>query len=265
MYLRIINTFTPLLPAVVFRKMNIIKYSLLLFFCCLISENIFPQGSFQEFDNRYGLDPQVFNGRKYSYFLPSGTGGHQYWLSQEFAEGFLEMRGKGDGETGRKGEEEKGRYREVYFLNYDVYNQKVLLKFEDESGAVQIIEMPDSRLDGFSLGDARFEILPYEEQDRIFQVLGNDKYKILIYCRKDLKLSNSTGYATYSFSLPLKTRYVLTEDRIRQFGSKGSFIKIFDPSVKPLINNYLKDKKISLKQASDRELSDLIDYISKLK
>lgn len=236
--------------------MNIIKNLLILAFFCLISENIFPQGTFKELDKAYGLDPAVFNGRKYSYFLPSGTGGNQYIFSVEFAEGLLEKRGKGEDEKGGKGE--------GYLLNYDIYNQKVLLKFEDESGAVQIIELPQDWLEGFSLGEAKFGILQYEGQERVFQVLGNGKYKILLYWRKDLNLSNTTGYATYSFSTPLKTKYVRKGDDIIQFSTKGSFSGIFDPVIKTEISKYLKDKKINLKKASDQELSDLIDFISTL-
>lgn len=223
---------------------------------CLFSETIFSQGTFTELDKAYGLDPAVFNGKKYAYFLPSGTGGHQYLFSVEFVAGDMEIRGKG--EEGKRG---KG---EEYLLNYDIYNQKVLLKFEDESGAVQIIEFPQDWLNSFSLREAQFIIIQYDGQERVFQTLGTGKYQILFYWRKDLNLSNSTGYATYSFSSPIKTKYVRTGDSIRQFNSKGSFIKIFDPAFKVGINKYMKDKKINLKQASDKELSDFIDFICTL-
>lgn len=236
--------------------MNIIKYSLLLVFFCLFSETIVSQGTFKELDKAYGLDPAVFNGRKYSYFLPSGTGGHQYLYSMEFVAGGMEIRGKGEEVKRGKGEE--------YLLNYDIYNQKVLLKFEDESQAVQIIEFPQDWLNSFSLGEVQFKIIQYEGQERVFQALGHGKYQILFYWRKDLNLSNSTGYATYSFSSPIKTKYVWTGDHIRQFNSRGSFIKIFDPAFKTVINKYMKDKKINLKQASDQDLSDFIDFISTL-
>jgi hypothetical protein len=86
----------------------------------------------------------------------------------------------------------------------------------------------------------------------------------LYYWRKNLKLSNFTGHANYTFLPPVKTRYVLTRGKLHPFNSKGSLIAIFDPGHKLEIKNYMKNNKISLKQASDQVMTELINFIGNL-
>jgi hypothetical protein len=247
--------------------MNSLIRSLLLAFLLIFSGKLTSQDAFSELDKVYGLDPSIYNGKKYSYFLPSGTGGNQFFSSAEYVKGGVVVkRGKGEEETRRQGEEVTGgRWYYDLFLNYDVYNQKLLLQYIDETGAAQIIEVSEAWLEGFSLGDKEFRYLKFDSGSRIFQVLGNGKYRVLYHWRKTFNLSNSAGNSIYTFSTPGKSRYVLIDGEIRSFGSKGSFIKQFDPVHKAEIKNYLKVNGLNLKKASDQEVTELINYISNLK
>ena len=231
--------------------------SLILALLTFCSGTLFSQHTFRELDRVYGLDPLLFNGKKYSYFMPSGTGGNQFFFSAEFVKGGLVIRGQGEEETRRKGEKD-------FLLNYDVYNQKLLLKFTDETGAEQIIEVSEAWLEGFSLDDLNFIYIKDENESRIFQVLGTGSYKVLYYWRKNLILTNTATASSYAFTSPIKTSYLLIDGKPRQFGSKGSFMKLFNPAHKVEIKNYLQANGINLKKASDRAMTDLINYISNL-
>jgi hypothetical protein len=66
------------------------------------------------------------------------------------------------------------------------------------------------------------------------------------------------------FSAPLKSNYVMAGDEIYPFGSKGGFIKLFDPEHKTAIKNYLREHRINPKKSSDAVMTELIDYISNL-
>jgi hypothetical protein len=229
--------------------MNSLIRSLLLTSLIIFSGKLISQDTFHEMDKVYGLDPLLYNGKKYSYFLPSGTGGNQFLASSAFVEGDMVIRGKGV----------KG-----VLLNYDIYNQKLLLQYADETGAFQIIEVSEAWLEHFSLGDMNFIYLAGNEQDRIYQALGDGPYRVLYYWRKSLKLSNSMGDGNYTFSPPVKTRYVLVNGELHPFRSKGSLIRIFDPAHKPAIKRYFHENGINPKKASDQAMTELINFIGNL-
>ncbi len=234
----------------------------LLLFC---SGTLFSQHTFQDLDRVYGLDPLLFNGKKYSYFLPSGTGGNQFFSSAEFVWGGIVVKGcSGEVVKGCSGEVVKGKSDKDLLLNYDVFNQKLLLKFFDETGAEQIIEVSEAWLESFDLGPVNFICLRENDETRIYQVLGDGPCKILYYWRKNLKLINTATASSYTFTSPVKTSFVLIDGKPRPFGSKGSFTKLFNPAHKVEIKNYLQANGINLKKASDQAMTDLINYIGNL-
>jgi len=230
--------------------MKTIFRSLLLSCFFFITGIILSQELYKESDKVYGPDPLIYNGKKYAYFLPSGTGGNQFLYSEEFAEGAIVIKGKTF--TGIK-------------INYDIYNQVLLLKYDDETGSPQIIEVSEAWLEGFSLGQTGFRYLEFKGESRFYQVLGSGSQKVLYQWRKTLKLNSSVGNSQFMFSAPLKSNYVMAGDEIYSYGSKGGFIKLFDPAHKTAIKNYIRENKINPKKSSDRVMTDLMDYISNLK
>jgi hypothetical protein len=226
-----------------------IKRSLLVYTFFLVSGIICSQGLYEQADKVYGLDPLLYNGKKYTYFLPPGTGGNQYFLSSDFITGEVTIRGKSF--TG-------------ILLNYDIYNQRLLLQYNDESGAVNILEISEAWLERFHLGPSEFIFLTNEGDSRIYQVLGDGPFYILYHWRKDLRLTNSTGASNYSFSPPQKNRHVLIGGILYPLRSEGGFVGLFKPEHKMEIKSYMHTNKINLKNSSDREMTELINYIGNL-
>ncbi len=109
-------------------------------------------------DKVYGLDPTLYNGKKYTYFLPASTGSHQYLFSPDYVSGSVTINGK---------------TYEGILLNYDIYNQQLLLKFADETGAMNILEVSGAWLESFLIGTTGFEYLDIGKGPRIYQVLGS--------------------------------------------------------------------------------------------
>jgi len=229
--------------------MKTFNRSLLLSCLLFFSGIVLSQELYKESDKVYGPDPLIYNGKKYTYFLPSGTGGNQFFQSEEFLEGVIKVKGKTF--TGIK-------------INYDIYNQVLLLKYDDETGAPQIIEVSEAWLEGFSLGQSGFRYIEFKGESRFYQVLGSGSQKVLYHWRKTLKLNSSVGNSQFMFSAPLKSNYVMAEDEIYSYGSKGGFIKLFDPVHKTAIKNYLRDNRINPKKSPDKVMADLMDYISNL-
>jgi len=229
--------------------MNSLIRSLILIFLIFCPGTFSAQDAFREMDQVYGPDPLLYNGKKYSYFLPHGTGGHQFLISEEYLTGEVTVKGiKFDGVA----------------LNYDIYNQQLLLQCANETGASNIIEVSRAWLESFRLDTLEFKYLNFDRDPRFYQVLGDKPCQILYYWRKNLKLSNFSGHANYTFLPPVKTRYVLTGGELHPFSSKSSLIAIFDPMHKLEIKNYMKNNKIKLKQASDQVMTELINFIGNL-
>ena len=223
--------------------------SLLVIILFFFSGKLISQETAKEMDLAYGLDPLLYNGKIYTYFLPAGTGGNQFFLSTDYFLGEVTI---------------KGKLFEGITLNYDIYNQQLLLQYAGETGAFNIIEISKAWLESFSIGPMNFKFITHKNESRIYQVLGDGPLHILYYWRKNLKLSNSAVAADYTFSLPIRTNFVMIKGESRPYGSIGSFIKLFDPVHKDEIKDYIHVNGIKLKKAPDQVMTDLINFISNL-
>ena len=229
--------------------MNGLTRSLLVIFLIFFSVKLISQDAFQEIDRVYGLDPLLFNGRKYTYFFPQVTGGNQFLLSTEYKTGEVTI---------------KGNKFEGIDLNYDIYNQLLLIQYAGESGSLNIIEVSKAWLESFRIGNLEFKLLDYGNGQRFYQVLGEGPFFILYYWRKDLKLDASYGASNFAFTPPIKSQYVLIGDKLWPFRNKRSLISIFDRELKQDIKSYINRNKVRMKNASDQTMTQLINYIGNL-
>jgi hypothetical protein len=223
--------------------------SLLVIILISFSAKLISQDAFNEMDRIYGLDPLLYNGKLYSYFLPAGTGGNQFISSGEFIKGEMVIRGE--------------RFLDI-LLNYDIYNQQLLLQYVYETGSLSIVEVSKAWLESFRLGDLEFRCLDPGNGQRFYQVLGDGPLFILYHWSKDLKLDATYGAKNFVFTPAMKFKFVLTGDNIRPFRGKRSLISIAGPGHKPEIRNYMHVNRINMKNASDEAMTELINYISNL-
>lgn len=192
----------------------------------------------------YGLDPMLYNGKKYSYYLPPSVDGDQYLAGTTFSAGRIVI---------------KGTVFLVDQLNYDLFNQLVLLKYENEAGAKSVIELSKAWMEGFSIGPSNFELisLPGKEQ-RIYQVLGSNDLRFLIFRWKTLKMDMAYGSGRYVFSPPEKEIFFQFRGQNHPIKNNKAFIKVFDPEIQPEIRKTLKVHHIKIKKADDLALTRLL-------
>jgi hypothetical protein len=222
----------------------------LLTFLISVSETVQCQQATLKYDKAYGLNQTLCNGKKYNYFLPPGTKGHQYLLSPDYFTGTVTLKGKCFWDVA---------------LNYDILNQQLLLQYEVEPGAWNIIEVSKAWLSGFSLGNRNFELLDLQQAPCFYQVLGEGPVRILYYWRKNLKLEVAIGSSDYIFSPPIRDSYVLINGQLRQYRSKRSLISIFGPDHRQEIKNYLRRNKIKVNKSSDQKMAELINFIGNIR
>jgi hypothetical protein len=198
-------------------------------------------------DAVYGLDQTLYNGKKYLYAPPPGTNGDQYLLSSLYSDGSVTLQGK--------------CFQDVA-LNYDVYNQELLLLYADKNFPRNVIEVSKAWLTGFSLESMNFKLLTLEQEPRFYQVLGEDTVRILYFWRKNLGLNDAIGSANFIFKPSVRDSFIFMGGKLNAFWTKKSLIRIFDPQLRPQIKSYLRKNRVNVKKASDQQMTELIRFIN---
>jgi hypothetical protein len=195
-------------------------------------------------------DPLIYNGKQYDFFVPLNTGGDQFLSGPEYVAGSVTIRGV--------------RYNYVR-LNYDIYNQQVVLQYVNSLGARNQIVLSDAWLESFSLNGKNFERIPSQDSIRkIFQVIGAGNYRILYRWRKDLVMDGFVGARNHTFSPAIKEMNLLSEKGLRTFTNNRSFCALFDISIKGKVLEYIRDKRINIRKASDVTIDELVKYLNSL-
>ncbi len=201
-------------------------------------------------DRVYGLDPLLFNGRIYAFFPPEGTGGTQFLAEKFDAQGSVTLRGV--------------TYTDLN-LNYDIYNQQLVLKYKNTLGSLCLIEISAAWLESFDLGGRHFVLMAGNDTtNNIFQVLGNGPLKILFSRRKELRLDTRTSYRNHIFVDTPREMFVNKAESRVKFSNNRGFCAVFGTAQQELIRKYMRKHKIKVKKASDSLMTDLINYCNSL-
>ncbi len=200
-------------------------------------------------DEIFGSDPLLYNGRFYTFSVPLKTGGNQFLHGAEFEKGSVSIRGV--------------KYNDL-ILNYDVFNQQLVLKYNTSSGAVSFIVLSDAWLESFTLGGLFFEqIVLSDSTKHIYQVIGSGPNRILYSWTKKLSLDNFVGTRNHVFSEPRKEMFLLSDNHCSNFWNNRSFSAIFTER-RTDINKYLRKEKINVKKAPDKLMYQLINYCNNI-
>lgn len=217
----------------------------------LISLAANSQNLFNQIDSIYGLDPTLYNGQYNPNVLTKDVKNHPFIYGPDFNKGTITI---------------KGRIYKNINLNYDIYNQEILLKYKNNFGANVMLRLSKAWINKFTLDNNCFELIKYPESEkRIYQVIGHDSIKVLYYWEKDLDINQNAGSKKYHFSNPKKSMFVYKNKQIIKFKNKKSFIKIFDLDNQSAIKKYLKQNKIKIKKSSDKVMLNLITYCNNIK
>lgn len=196
-------------------------------------------------------DPVLYNGKIYTFHLHPETRGHQYLVNQQFTEGWLKIR-----DFLYVGQD----------INYDVFNQHLILKYLGSGNVSRQIIVSDAWLQAFSYGGLNFELAGPDR--RIFQTLGKKPCRILIHWTKTLDLSREYGARNYVFSKPKKELFLALNDTLLPLSGNKSFISAFrsvagDSSVDQ-IRSYLKNNRLNIRKSDNNTLEELLAYCAGL-
>jgi hypothetical protein len=225
-------------------------YILLIILLFSFSKTLISQSNAEVLDQVYGLDQNLYNGKIYSYVIPPGTLGHPFLNSRDYSAGSITV---------------KGRCYQNIFLNYDIFNQQLLLKYIDEKSSQNIIEVSKGWLTSFTFGNMRFEYLNLGQKPHFYQVLGEGQVRILYYWWKNLNLDVTIQSSNYTFDPTVRDAYVLMNGQLKPFSTKRSLVRLFDKQHRPEIKSYLRKNKIKMNKASDQVMAELITFIGNIR
>lgn len=201
-------------------------------------------------DPVYGFDPFLYNGRMYYFSPPPGTVGSQYLFDAFDPQGLLTIKGV--------------TYKNLS-LNYDIYNQQLIMEYRNSLGSPCLVAISDAWLQSFSLGGSYFETVSEINQDKsIYQVLGKGPAKVLYYRNRELLFDNMKTSKNYYFSVIRMKKYVQVEGKFTPIYTNRNFIKAFKPGVQNALKKYMRSNGINVKDASDKIMTNLINYCNTL-
>jgi hypothetical protein len=201
-------------------------------------------------DNVYDSDPLLYNGKKYSYFVPLTTGGHQFFSDPQFETGSVTIRGV--------------KYTGL-LLNYDIYNQQLVLQYVNTLGAKNQIVLSEAWLESFSLKEIDFvQIRTQDSLKQIYQVIGKGQYRLLYKWKKELVMDGFVGSLNHTFTSPRKEMNLCSDDQIFQYTNNKTFYSLFDPGKKGRIIEYIRTNRINVKKSADSTMIRLVNFINTL-
>ena len=198
----------------------------------------------------YGYDPLLYNGRMYYFYPQPGTLGTQFLFDNYDTLGSVTVRGV--------------TYTNLT-LNYDIYNQVLVLKYKNAIGSSSLIQISFAWLEKASVWGINFETFTKPNSTKsLYQIIGRGDEKVMYFQSTDLLMDNLKGSRSHYFSAIRKEMYVLTKGQLISFKTNKGFIKAFSLSKQSLIKAYLRDHDIMVKTATDFTMAELINYCNTL-
>lgn len=198
----------------------------------------------------YGPDPNLYNGKVYTFFMPANVSGNQYLSDRQFIEGSVKIRGS--------------LYTGL-LLNYDVYNQRLILSYANLAGGNSLLELSDAWLEGFSLGTKEFVLMQTPDSlKKIYRRIGQDSLCLLYFTKKRLEQETKVDALNLRFSKPVVYRYLYDGHQMKLYTRNRSFVTLFPDSKQAAIRKYIKQHRIRVNKSPDDLLLLLIEYCNTL-
>lgn len=228
--------------------MNLVLHFRFLPFLLFATNILIAQDVSSHAEDKYGLDPLLYNGKYYTYFIPSSTHGTPFFSGPDGVVGSVQLH---------------GRIYKGLSLKYDIFNQQLVLMYQVENGGIKHIIVSDAWLESFSLGNIHFEISTVVDSvHQIYQVIGLGSNRILYHWNKELKLDMRQGARNYFFTPSLRKAFLETDKGASKYTHNKSFLSLLDPEIQARAKKYLSQKKINVKKANDSSMTAFIEFIN---
>lgn len=226
------------------------KYSVvyLLFICIqLTALAVSGQDLKAHFDSTYHKDPALYNGMVFSNIYDRSVLGTQFYEENNFNKNKLGVSDK--------------IFKDQY-INYDVYNQKLLLTYLDENNAQKMVEIPIENVQFFTIADHYFEsIKDLNNEYKYYEVFPFKENKILLYWSKYMKNNSNNAYYPYRFSSIKRQVSLYFDNEIFKIQKNKDFISYFPLDQQDKLRSWLKTSKIKIHKASISQMKELANFL----
>jgi hypothetical protein len=202
----------------------------------------------ERFERSYGSDHNLLNGRQY-YLLYSNTS-HPFLGGELARPGRLVL---------------NGVVYEGVPINYDLYQQAVVLQYISHAGETRYLELNREFLDEFRLDGKVFRKVAVQgDKEQYAQLIRAGTRQFIIVWKKNMNYKASMNQTPYRYTSLSKKIYFEDSGVIQPVASRSSFLKQFDDAQRSPIRQYLKQEGIRFKKSTDFELQKLLDYCNQL-
>jgi len=200
-------------------------------------------------DRTYGLDPLLYNGKKY-YRNNLNAGGHPFWLREENFTGNIVLNGI--------------LYSNLQ-LKYELHKQIFILTYTDYNGALQSIILNNHSIDSVIIDKHVFIRNPSPDIDNVFiEQVYYDRYSAYISHTKEFFFQNVGVKTGYQYSEEIKKYFIITENKAYPFKNKKSFISIFPVQSKKQIKQYISSNHIKTKNMEVNQYVELAKFCNSI-
>lgn len=199
-------------------------------------------------EDKYGSDTDLVNGEKYFYPYTRTLG--DPFLYNEPRTATVRIHGK----------EFSGQ-----MLRYDIFNQQLILDFQNLYGSSSSLVLRDEWVEAFFLEGKSFKKLKSPEgSDAYYQFVTEGPISCIYFWEKDYLLNLNSGVQEYYFTEADKKTFLYIDQQFYPYKSNGNFIKTFDPAIQKSIKQFIRQAKIKVKSASDSQMRHLVQYCNSL-
>ena len=201
-------------------------------------------------EEKYGPDMVLISGEKYHFPYRAALGSP-----------FLNPSGTDDASV-----QVNGVVYENQDVKYDIYNQLIVLEFNDMTGASRSIILRDEILDLFILDDRLFKKYPQESSvEKFGQVIYEGEISCFYFWKKRYSVDSKVGQNQYSFSDPIRQSYLIRNAQVIPYKGKRSFLKDFPASERVQIKAFMKKNRIRIRKESDTDMRLLLESINQIR
>jgi hypothetical protein len=195
----------------------------------------------------YGLDQVLINGVYYENIYKNDLG-FPFFQTDEFLSGYVVIHNR--------------KYSDNLSFKYNIYNQSLVVMHTDKAGD-QLVYMPSLVfISEFGLNKLVFRKYQFEDSPpQFYQEVYSGQIKCLYAWSKNGEESNHNGrFVAFKFFEAKHKSFLVIENKLCQYRSKASFVKLFQEENKKLIKGYIKEHKVKLTKSSDQEMAALVLY-----
>ncbi|MCK4745845.1 MAG: hypothetical protein KAT15_02370 [Bacteroidales bacterium] len=199
-----------------------------------------------ECERKYGDDLDLVNGEKYFYPYSNTEGDPFLDKSSQAAEILI-----------------KGKSFEGQQIRYDIYNQQLVLEYEDIYGGLSSLVLRSEWVEQFHDGYRQFKAINGPDGSQgFYQQIHEGDVSCYYRWRKEYLLNLASGVRSYYFTEPVRDAYIVLDEEFHQFRNNRSLVKIFQKDRQKEVKLYLRQNGMNVKRSADWQMHELLEHIN---